>query len=121
MAGSYSCLEVTFQLRRKSSYYILTIYVPLLMFVVISMLSLWMTNDSQSITVSLLMIIMASHTASNVTNLTPPVSYTKAIDIWTGSSTLFIFCALVSCLFRNEEKQSKSSNNLSVKDFMAAR
>lgn len=123
LKGSYSCLEVSFQLKRKSSYYILTIYVPLLMFVTISMLSLWLRNDSYhvSIIVNILMIIMASHTASSVTNLTPPVSYTKAIDVWTGTSTCFIFFALVSSFFRKEEIQNKSYKNLSIRDFIAAR
>lgn len=101
----------------------MTIYVPLLMFVTISMLSLWLRNDSYhiSIIVNILMIIMASHTASSVTNLTPPVSYTKAIDVWTGTSTCFIFFALVSSFFRKEEIQNKSYKNLSIRDFIAAR
>ena len=44
--GCYSCLTVDMTFKRQLSYYILTIYVPTLMIVMVSWLSFWLDHKS---------------------------------------------------------------------------
>ena len=44
--GSYSCLTVDMTFKRQLSYYILTIYIPTLMIVMVSWMSFWLDHKS---------------------------------------------------------------------------
>jgi anionic glutamate receptor len=41
VAGEYSCLQMQLTLKREFSYYLLTIYVPTCMLVIVSWFSFW--------------------------------------------------------------------------------
>ena len=49
VTGIYSCLTVDMSFKRQLSYYILTIYVPTLMIVMVSWLSFWLDHKSVSV------------------------------------------------------------------------
>ena len=87
-AGEYSCLTVDLTFKREFSYYLLTIYVPCCMLVIVSWVSFWLDPNAVPARVSLgvtTLLTMSTQTAS-INNSLPPVAYTKAIDVWTGVS-----------------------------------
>lgn len=89
-AGEYSCLTVDLTFKREFSYYLLTIYVPCCMLVIVSWVSFWLDPNAVPARVSLgvtTLLTMSTQTAS-INNSLPPVAYTKAIDVWTGVSSV---------------------------------
>ena len=85
--GEYSCLKVELILKREFSYYLITIYVPCCMLVIVSWVSFWLDPNAVPARVSLgvtTLLTMSTQTAS-INNSLPPVAYTKAIDVWTGA------------------------------------
>ena len=138
--GEYSCLKVELIFKREFSYYLITIYVPCCMLVIVSWVSFWLDQNAIPARVSLgvTTLLTMSTQVSNSENIwskvlswslqqnnfgkylpylisikksifnhfifkidyyditfdtfqtsginaqLPPVSYTKAIDVWTG-------------------------------------
>ena len=81
-------MDLTF--KREFSYYLLTIYVPCCMLVIVSWVSFWLDPNAVPARVSLgvtTLLTMSTQTAS-INNSLPPVAYTKAIDVWTGVSSV---------------------------------
>jgi len=107
--GSYSCLKVSFLFKREFSYYLIHIYIPCCMFVVVSWISFWLDESAVTaraficVTTLLTMVI---HT-SGMSEYLPPVPYTKAIDIWTGVCLTFVFAALLEFAFSNYMSRSE--------------
>ena len=90
--GEYSCLTVDLTFKREFSYYLLTIYVPCCMLVIVSWVSFWLDPNAVPARVSLgvtTLLTMSTQTAS-INNSLPPVAYTKAIDVWTGVSLIYV-------------------------------
>ena len=84
-SGEYSCLKVRLVFKREFSYYLLTIYVPSCMLVIVSWVSFWLDSKSVPARVSLgvtTLLTMSTQTAG-VNRSLPPVAYTK------GSSMSF--------------------------------
>ncbi|GBO05101.1 Glutamate-gated chloride channel [Araneus ventricosus] len=115
-SGEYSCLKVDLQFKREFSYYLIQIYIPCCMLVIVSWVSFWLDPNAIPARVSLgvtTLLTMATQ-ISGINASLPPVSYTKAIDIWTGVCLTFVFgalleFALVNYASRNEDhkKQAK--------------
>lgn len=95
--GRYSCLTVDMTFKRQLSYYILTIYIPTLMIVMVSWMSFWLDHKSAPARVALTVttLLAMSTTTSSINNSLPPVAYTKAIDVWTNLCVTFVFLALL--------------------------
>ena len=86
LPGEYSCLKVELIFKREFSYYLITIYVPCCMLVIVSWVSFWLDQNAIPARVSLgvtTLLTMSTQT-SGINAQLPPVSYTKAIDVWTG-------------------------------------
>ncbi|OQV20935.1 Glutamate-gated chloride channel [Hypsibius exemplaris] len=101
--GSYSCLKVVFFLQREFSYYLVQVYVPTCMLIFVSWVSFWLDPEATPARVSLgvtTLLTMAT-TQSGINAQLPPVSYTKAIDVWMGVCITFIFAALLEFAFVN--------------------
>jgi len=95
--GEYSCLLMELTLKREFSYYMLTIYVPTCMLVIVSWFSFWIDPKAVPARVALgvtTLLTMSTKTAS-ISNSLPPVAYTKAVDLWTGVCIFFVFFALL--------------------------
>ena len=93
LTGKYSCLKVELIFKREFSYYMLTIYVPCCMLVIVSWVSFWLDQNAIPARVSLgvtTLLTMSTQT-SGINAQLPPVSYTKAIDVWTGVRTFKFF------------------------------
>ncbi|KAK0421082.1 hypothetical protein QR680_015052 [Steinernema hermaphroditum] len=95
--GTYSCLRTIIELKREFSYYLLQLYIPSFMLVAVSWVSFWLDKDSvpARVTLGVTTLLTMTTQASGVNANLPPVSYTKAIDIWIGVCLAFIFGALL--------------------------
>nr|XP_040570870.1 LOW QUALITY PROTEIN: glutamate-gated chloride channel-like [Lepeophtheirus salmonis] len=106
--GEYSCLKVELIFKREFSYYLITIYVPCCMLVIVSWVSFWLDQNAIPARVSLgvtTLLTMSTQT-SGINAQLPPVSYTKAIDVWTGVCQGFVFCALLEFALVNYASRS---------------
>ena len=77
--GEYSCLKVNLLFKREFSYYLIQIYIPCCMLVIVSWVSFWLDANAVPARVSLgvtTLLTMATQT-TGINNSLPPVSYTK--------------------------------------------
>lgn len=108
IAGEYSCLKVDLLFKREFSYYLIQIYIPCCMLVIVSWVSFWLDQNAVPARVSLgvtTLLTMATQT-SGINASLPPVSYTKAIDVWTGVCLTFVFGALLEFALVNYASRS---------------
>ena len=84
-------------LERESSYYLITLFVPVAMLVIVSWLSFFIGVKEQLLKTMIalgslvtLVILLAIWNRDQ-----PRVSYAKAIDVWLGTCVTFIFAALI--------------------------
>ncbi|XP_030746298.1 glutamate-gated chloride channel isoform X5 [Sitophilus oryzae] len=106
--GEYSCLKVDLLFKREFSYYLIQIYIPCCMLVIVSWVSFWLDQGAVPARVSLgvtTLLTMATQT-SGINASLPPVSYTKAIDVWTGVCLTFVFGALLEFALVNYASRS---------------
>ncbi|XP_075678925.1 glutamate-gated chloride channel-like isoform X1 [Dermatophagoides pteronyssinus] len=106
--GSYSCLKVDLLFKREFSYYLIQIYIPCCMLVIVSWVSFWLDPNAIPARVSLgvtTLLTMAT-SISGINSSLPPVSYTKAIDVWTGVCLTFVFGALLEFALVNYASRS---------------
>ncbi|XP_029052723.1 glycine receptor alpha 1 isoform X4 [Osmia lignaria lignaria] len=116
--GEYSCLKVDLLFKREFSYYLIQIYIPCCMLVIVSWVSFWLDQSAVPARVSLgvtTLLTMATQT-SGINASLPPVSYTKAIDVWTGVCLTFVFGALLEFALVNYASRSDMhSDNIEKK------
>ncbi|KAI1289871.1 Glutamate-gated chloride channel [Halotydeus destructor] len=95
--GAYSCVKVELLFKREFSYYLILIYVPCCMLVIVSWVSFWIDPNSAAARVALgiTSLLTMSRQISSINASLPPVSYTKAVDVWTGCCLTFVFGALL--------------------------
>ncbi|KAI1289887.1 Glutamate-gated chloride channel [Halotydeus destructor] len=106
--GEYSCIRVDLIFRREFSYYLIQIYIPCIMLVIVSWVSFWLDPNAIPARVSLgvtTLLTMATQ-ISGINASLPPVSYTKAIDVWTGVCLTFVFGALLEFALVNYASRS---------------
>lgn len=101
--GEYSCLRTSLVLKREYSFYLIQLYIPSFMLVVVSWVNFWIDKDAVPARVSLGVTTLLTMTtqASGVNAKLPPVSYTKAIDVWIGVCYLKSFKTLHVCTGMN--------------------
>ncbi|XP_064469159.1 glycine receptor subunit alpha-2-like [Ornithodoros turicata] len=94
--GSFSFLVVRFTVVRQRGYYLITIYFPTMLFVVISWLTFYLHIGMAPgrIILGLGMLLNLVSTNTGVRSEVPPVSYMKALDVWMGGCVCAVFGAL---------------------------
>ncbi|XP_047105950.1 glutamate-gated chloride channel-like [Schistocerca piceifrons] len=95
--GDYSCLKVELLLRREFNYYMIHVYLPSCMLVIMSWASFWLDRGDTASRLSLVVaaLLMLAVQVSRVYASVPQVAYTMAIDVWIGGCFTFVFTALL--------------------------
>lgn len=130
--GEYGFLDARFLFQREMSYYLLQCYIPCTMFVLISFLQFWLNlrDFLARIIISLLSLISLTIFVTLLNLYMPPVSYIKAIDVWTGVCLTFTFASLIelivvaylyrhrskTCSFKEDEDLSGEHQQLDSKE-----
>ncbi|XP_062371976.1 glycine receptor subunit beta-like [Sardina pilchardus] len=95
--GYYTCVEVIFTLRRQVGFYMMGVYAPTLLIVVLSWLAFWINPDASAarIPLGILSVLSLSSECTSLASDLPKVSYVKAIDIWMLTCLFYGFASLV--------------------------
>jgi Neurotransmitter-gated ion-channel transmembrane region len=95
--GSFPCLEIRFILRRDIGYFLIQVYVPSILIVILSWVSFWINVEGSPARVSLgLLTVLTTTTMSAGARASlPRVSYIKAIDVWMIVCLIFVFASLI--------------------------
>ncbi|XP_038055632.1 gamma-aminobutyric acid receptor subunit alpha-6-like [Patiria miniata] len=95
--GNYSQLIADFYLGREISYYLINVYLPATLIVIVSWVSFWIPRSSTpartalGITTVLTMTTLIGNAGSSL----PKLSYIKAIDLYLEMCYFFVFAALL--------------------------
>ncbi|XP_059163149.1 glycine receptor subunit alpha-2-like [Physella acuta] len=95
--GNHSCLQAEFHLARNIGFYMVQMYIPSVLIVMLSWISFWLNVNSVPgrVSLGLLTVLTMTTQSSNVNAALPKVSYTKAIDVWMSTCLVFVFAALL--------------------------
>lgn len=99
-SGEYSRIGMTLIFSRELQFYILQIYFPTVLFVIISWLTFIIPPSYAQGRIILTITTMLTLAAlfSLVSMHSPSTSYLKAIDVWMFVCFTFVFAAVVDCL-----------------------
>jgi len=95
--GNYSCLAAKFFLHRSIGFHLVQSYIPTILFVIVSWVSFWMDVEHVPgrVALGVTTLLTISSKSAGLSSESPQVSYVKAIDIWMGACTAFVFFALI--------------------------
>lgn len=94
-ADIISCIHIDFVMERMVLPYLVRVFIPLSMCVLISCLSFWIFCSPVRITLLMVDLMGATFLAHFITVNSPVTDYTKYIDVFTGTSLAFIVFALI--------------------------
>ncbi|RUS69232.1 hypothetical protein EGW08_023007, partial [Elysia chlorotica] len=101
--GSFSCVRSDFILERDLGFYIIQVYVPSVLIVILSWVSFWLDVGAIPARISLgvlTVLTMTTQTTGARASL-PRVSYIKAIDVWMATCLFFVFASLLEFAYIN--------------------
>jgi gamma-aminobutyric acid receptor subunit beta len=99
--GNYSRLACDIQFVRSMGYYLIQIYIPSSLIVVISWVSFWINRNASPARVSLgVTTVLTMTTLMSSTNAQlPKISYVKSIDIYLGTCFVMVFASLLGTYY----------------------
>ena len=113
--GNYSVLTINFHFKRRLGYYIIQVFFPGTLVVVMSWVVFWLDprDMSDRVGLGITTILSIIFLLGSVNMSQPRVSYPKAIDWYLLGSFLFVFLVLVECILvyilRPRNRDSKNS------------
>lgn len=96
--GEYACLKVDFMFERNTNEFVVKVYMPCVMLVLVSWVVLWLSNKNTAVRILVplaVLLLMANMVARLNQEQFPRTSYTKAVDTWTGTCLTFVFLLLL--------------------------
>ncbi|CAI4230617.1 unnamed protein product [Auanema sp. JU1783] len=95
--GNYSRLTAYFTFKRNIGFYLIQIYFPSSLIVVISWVSFWLNRDAVQARISIgVTTVLTMTTLMTSTNASlPKVSYVKSLDIFLGMCFFIVFASLL--------------------------
>ncbi|KAK3099763.1 hypothetical protein FSP39_009232 [Pinctada imbricata] len=102
-SGMHSVLRANFYLGRNILYYLVQMYIPSILVVMLSWISFWLNTNAVPgrISLGVLTVLTMTQQSSTVNASLPRVSYTKAIDIWMSTCLVFVTTALIEFAVAN--------------------
>ncbi|CAN0418618.1 unnamed protein product [Lampetra planeri] len=94
--GNYSCISACFRLRRQMGFYLIQLYTPSVLIVIISWMSFWIDMSLTPARVGLGITTVLTMTTQSMGSRSsmPKLSYINAMDVWMTSCLIFVFAAL---------------------------
>ena len=82
--GAFPCLATYFILRRNIGFFLIQVYVPSVLIVILSWVSFWINVDASParVSIGLLTVLTMTTMSAGARATLPRVSYIKAIDVW---------------------------------------
>lgn len=95
--GNYSRLVCEIQFVRSMGYYLIQIYIPASLIVIISWVSFWLHRNATPARVALgVTTVLTMTTLMSSTNAAlPKISYIKSIDVFLGTCFVMVFASLL--------------------------
>ena len=99
----YTCVKVIIHFDRSMGYYLIQVYIPSILIVILSWVSFWLDPEAvpARISLGLLTVLTMTTQSSSARASLPKVSYVKSIDIWMVVCLIFVFVALVQFAYVN--------------------
>ncbi|GMS87137.1 hypothetical protein PENTCL1PPCAC_9312, partial [Pristionchus entomophagus] len=100
-SGSFACLRAVFRLKRDVGFHIAQTYIPTSLALMFSWVGVWLPEEFMEgrIGVAITVLLTLSTESAGAREHLPSVSYMKAIDLWFGFITGFVFFTLLQTLF----------------------
>lgn len=97
LTGNYSRLACEIQFVRSMGYYLIQIYIPSGLIVIISWVSFWLNRNATPARVALgVTTVLTMTTLMSSTNAAlPKISYVKSIDVYLGTCFVMVFASLL--------------------------
>ena len=97
ISGNYSRLACEIQFVRSMGYYLIQIYIPSGLIVIISWVSFWLNRNATPARVALgVTTVLTMTTLMSSTNAAlPKISYVKSIDVYLGTCFVMVFASLL--------------------------
>ncbi|OWF41771.1 glycine receptor subunit alphaZ1-like [Mizuhopecten yessoensis] len=114
---NFTCIQMDVHLVRYLGFFMIQVYVPTTLIVLLSWVSFWLSIDDVPARVSLGILTVLTITTQKTSSAAavPQVSYVKALDVWMAICLLFVFVAFLEypCVYvlKNREvhiRQKKS-------------
>lgn len=101
--GNYSRLACEIQFVRSMGYYLIQIYIPSSLIVIISWVSFWLNRNATPARVALgVTTVLTMTTLMSSTNAAlPKISYVKSIDVYLGTCFVMVFASLLGKYNKN--------------------
>lgn len=121
ITGNFSCLKAELFFQRHFEYYLINVYVPSLLIVILSWISFWIDIDAvpARISLGLLTVLTISTQNSNFSAQMPKLSYIKAIDVWMAVCLLMVVAAFLEYPIVNLIHRRKRNENQFLKDILS--
>ena len=109
ISGSFPCLELKFVLGREIGFFVMQLYVPTSLIVILSWVSFWINIDAADarVAIGLLTVLTMTMQSTGANSSLPKVSYVKSIDIWFSMCLIFVFAGLLEFAVVNVVSRKK--------------
>uniref|UniRef100_A0AC35TNE5 Neur_chan_memb domain-containing protein n=1 Tax=Rhabditophanes sp. KR3021 TaxID=114890 RepID=A0AC35TNE5_9BILA len=123
-SGTYSRLGILFLFKRSIGFYIIQVYLPAALIVIISYVSFWVPRNSVPARISLGVTTVLTITTLTVTTSASNVkiSYVKALDCYLGFCFLMVFSSLIEYAIVGYigKRHSSDEKEKAIKEAVAA-
>ncbi|CAF4918375.1 unnamed protein product [Pieris macdunnoughi] len=95
--GNYSRLACEIQFVRSLGYYLIQIYIPSTLIVIISWVSFWFNRNAipSRVFVGVTTVLATTSFVSSIYSALPKISYIKSIDVYLGFCLIMVFASLL--------------------------
>ncbi|KAK7500583.1 hypothetical protein BaRGS_00008158, partial [Batillaria attramentaria] len=100
---SYACVMATIRLQRNLGYFLVHVYLPTVLIVILSWIGFWIDAGATParITIGVMSVLTMATQGATAQSLLPRVSYIKAIDVWMAACVIFVFTSLLEFAYVN--------------------
>lgn len=100
-AANYSRLNVKINFNRNVDYYLVQVYIPCTMLVIMAWLTFFLNENAINVRAMLCGIVFLAMIfgLNSIQSFVPKTSYTKSLDIFTGISMTLVFVAVIGKIF----------------------